>query len=157
MRPRDGLSREEQDQLDEVRITCPDIATACDQARVFASLVRDRRGHLLAEWVRKAETDGPGPVRGFAGFLRQDWNAVVAGMTLDYSSGVVEGHVNRLRRSSGRCTDEDPSGSSAPASCCDRDRHEIPPRPKFKNPHHRLRDCKSFGVTPDHGRCIDDQ
>ncbi|MFE7128325.1 transposase [Streptomyces sp. NPDC057617] len=28
MRPRDGLSREEQDQLDEVRIACPDIATA---------------------------------------------------------------------------------------------------------------------------------
>jgi len=32
-------------------------------------------------------------VRGFAGFLRQDWDAVLAGMTLTYSSGVVEGHV----------------------------------------------------------------
>ncbi|MFD8813560.1 hypothetical protein ACFV23_19215 [Streptomyces sp. NPDC059627] len=100
MRPRDGLSREEQDQLDEVRIAYPDIASACDLARVFAGLVRDRRGHLLA------------------------------GMTLDYSSGVIEGHVNRLRRSSGRCTAEAPSGSSAPASCCDRDCHESrPPRP----------------------------
>ena len=86
-----------EDQLDEVRIACPDIATACDQARVFAGLVRDRRGHLLADWVREAETNGPGPVRGFAGFLRQDWDAILAGMTLDYSSGVVEGHGNRLR------------------------------------------------------------
>ncbi|MDX3635823.1 ISL3 family transposase [Streptomyces europaeiscabiei] len=129
MRPRDGLSREEQDRLDEVRIACPDIATACDLARVFTGLVRDRRGHLLTTWVREAETTGPGPVRGFAGFLRQDWDAVLAGMTLDYSSGVVEGHVNRLRRSSGRCTAEAPSGSFAPVSCCDRDRHEIPTRP----------------------------
>ncbi|MDI5903958.1 MULTISPECIES: transposase [Streptomyces] len=135
MRPRDGLSREE-DQLDEVRIACPDIATACDLARVFTGLVRDRRGHLLATWVREAETTGPGPVRGFAGFLRQDWDAVLAGMTLDYSSGVVEGHVNRLRRSSGRCTAEAPSGSFAPVSCCDRDRHEIPTRPNFANSHH---------------------
>ncbi|MFD7477809.1 hypothetical protein ACFV8Z_38310 [Streptomyces sp. NPDC059837] len=137
MRPRDGLSREEQDQLDEVRIACPDIATACDLARVFTGLVRDRRGHLLGDWVREAETNGPGPVRGFAGFLRQDWDALLAGLTLDYSSGVVEGHVNRLRRSSGRCTAEAPSGSSAPASCCDRDRHEIPTRPDFRDPHHR--------------------
>ena len=122
MRPRDTLSGDEQAQLDEARIACPDIATACDLARVFTGLVRDRRGHLLAAWVREAETNGPDPIRGFAGFLRQDWDAVLAGMTLTYSSGVVEGHVNRLRRSSGRCTVEDPSGSSAPASCCDRDR-----------------------------------
>ncbi|MEU0820224.1 ISL3 family transposase [Streptomyces mirabilis] len=122
MRPRDTLSDDEQSQLDEARIACPDIATACDLARVFTGLVRDRRGHLLAAWIREAETNGPAPVRGFAGFLRQDWDAVLAGMTLAYSSGVVEGHVNRLRRSSGRCTAGDHSGSCAPASCCDRDR-----------------------------------
>ncbi|MFE1986067.1 hypothetical protein [Streptomyces mirabilis] len=98
MRPRHGLSREERDQLDEVRIACPGIATACDQARVFASLVQDRRGHLLADGVREAETNGPGPARGFAGFLRQDRDAVLAGMTLDYSSGVVEGHVKQRHR-----------------------------------------------------------
>ena len=33
----------------------------------------------------------------FAGYLRQDLDAVIAGLTLPYSSGVVEGHVNRLR------------------------------------------------------------
>ncbi|WP_405584424.1 hypothetical protein [Streptomyces sp. NBC_01092] len=82
MRSRDGLSREEQDHLDGMRIACPDIASACDLARVFAGLVRDRRGHLLADWVREAETNGPGPVRGFAGFLRQDWDADLAGITL---------------------------------------------------------------------------
>ncbi|MET7622520.1 hypothetical protein [Streptomyces sp. NPDC005408] len=54
-----------------------------------------RLGHLLAAWVREAESNGPGPIQGFAGFLRQDWDAVLAGMTLAYSSGVVEGHVNR--------------------------------------------------------------
>ncbi|MGY5014684.1 transposase [Streptomyces sp. 900105755] len=36
------------------------------------------------------------PMQGFAGFLRQDLDAVTAGLTLPWSSGVVEGHVNRI-------------------------------------------------------------
>ncbi|WP_257234732.1 transposase [Streptomyces sp. JV178] len=37
------------------------------------------------------------PMKGFAGFLRQDLDAVTAGLTLRWSSGVVEGHVNRVK------------------------------------------------------------
>jgi transposase len=37
------------------------------------------------------------PMRGFAGFLRQDLDAVTAGLNLRWSSGVVEGHVNRVK------------------------------------------------------------
>jgi transposase len=122
MRPRDTLSSDEQAQLDEARIACPDIATACDLARVFTGLVRDRRGHLLAAWVREAETNGPAPVRGFAGFLRQDWDAVLAGMTL-----VLQLRRRRRPRQPFKTIKRqmyggDRSGSSAPASCCDRDR-----------------------------------
>jgi hypothetical protein len=36
-------------------------------------------------------------MKGFAGFLRQDLDAVTAGLTLPWSSGVVEGHVNRVK------------------------------------------------------------
>jgi transposase len=36
-------------------------------------------------------------IRGFAGYLRRDLDAVTAGLTLPYSSGVVEGHVNRIK------------------------------------------------------------
>ena len=35
-------------------------------------------------------------LRGFAKGLRKDWAAVTAGLTLPYSSGAVEGHVNRI-------------------------------------------------------------
>ncbi|MCX5129893.1 transposase [Streptomyces sp. NBC_00347] len=80
-----------------VRIACPDIARAFDLARAFAELLRHRRGFLLTEWIRQAEQDAPKPVSGFAGFLRQDLDAVSAGLTLLWSSGVVEGHVNRVK------------------------------------------------------------
>ncbi|MGY4920297.1 transposase [Streptomyces sp. 900116325] len=37
------------------------------------------------------------PVAKFAAFLRQDLDAVTAGLTLEWSSGIVEGHVNRVK------------------------------------------------------------
>ncbi|MCX5231425.1 transposase [Streptomyces sp. NBC_00233] len=80
-----------------MRIACPDIARACDLARAFAELLRYRRGFLLPEWIRQAELDTPKPVSGFAGFLRQGLAAVTAGLTLRWSSGIVEGHVNRVK------------------------------------------------------------
>jgi transposase len=97
MRNRNGLSAEEIEQLDQVRLACPDIARTCDLARVFTGLVRDRRGHLLADWIRQAEHSGLIPVAKFAAFLRQDLDAVTAGLTLEWSSGIVEGHVNRVK------------------------------------------------------------
>ena len=36
-------------------------------------------------------------MRGFAAGLRKDWPAVTAGLTLPWSSGTVEGHVNRIK------------------------------------------------------------
>nr|WP_244283264.1 transposase [Streptomyces flavidovirens] len=60
-------------------------------------MARHQRGYLLLEWIRQAEQDAPKPIRGFAGFLRQDLDAVTAGLTLPWSSGVVEGHVNRVK------------------------------------------------------------
>ncbi len=97
MRPRETLTDSQDRRLLEVRLACPYITRACDLARAFADLVRHRRGYLLLEWIRQAEQDAPKPMQGFAGFFRQDLDAVTAGLTLPWSSGVVEGHVNRVK------------------------------------------------------------
>jgi transposase len=97
MRTRGTLTESQDLRLLEVRLACPDITRACDLARTFADLVRHRRGSLLLEWIRRAEQDAPKPMQGFAGFLRQDLDAVTAGLTLSWSSGIVEGHVNRVK------------------------------------------------------------
>ncbi|MEU9245343.1 ISL3 family transposase [Streptomyces sp. NPDC048385] len=97
MRPRETLTESQDERLLQVRLACPDITRACDLARAFADLVRHQRGNLLLEWIRQAEQDAPKPMKGFAGFLRQDLDAVTAGLTLHWSSGVVEGHVNRVK------------------------------------------------------------
>lgn len=94
--PRETLTESQDERLLQVRLACADITRACDLARAFADLVRHQRGYLL-EWIRQAEQDAPKSMKGFAGFLRQDLDAVTAGLTLPWSSGVVEGHVNRAK------------------------------------------------------------
>ncbi|MGK5627941.1 ISL3 family transposase [Streptomyces sp. URMC 123] len=97
MRPRENLTDSQGQRLLEVRLACLDIARACDLTRAFADLARHQRGQLLHDWIRQAEQDAPKPMSGFAGFLRRDLDAVTAGLTLAWSSGVVEGHVNRVK------------------------------------------------------------
>ncbi|MFC8393589.1 transposase [Streptomyces sp. NPDC057238] len=97
MRPHETLAESQDERLLQVRLACPDITRTCDLARAFADLVRHRRGYLLLEWIRQAEQDASKPMKGFAGFLRQDLDAVTAGLGPPWSSGVVEGRVNRVK------------------------------------------------------------
>ncbi|PKT69151.1 hypothetical protein CW362_31355 [Streptomyces populi] len=75
MRPRETLTEGQDERLLPVRLACQDITRACDLARAFADLVRHQRGYLLPEWIRQAGQDAPKPMKGFAGFLRQDLDA----------------------------------------------------------------------------------
>ncbi|WP_371648197.1 MULTISPECIES: transposase [unclassified Streptomyces] len=97
MLPRGALTRQEEDELLAIRLACPDIARACDLARTFHDLLQHRRGHQLLAWVREAERDAPPPIVAFAQGLCLDLDAVTAGLTLPWSSGIVEGHVNRIK------------------------------------------------------------
>ncbi|PSR23291.1 MAG: hypothetical protein C7B47_15975 [Sulfobacillus thermosulfidooxidans] len=66
--------------------------------RHFHTLVVHRRGEkALAAWCRAAEASGISEIVTFAKTLRQDWAAVVAGVTLEWSQGPVEGFNNRTK------------------------------------------------------------
>lgn len=97
MRPEESLSTSDMAQLDAVRSACAAIAQVCDLARKFTDMLRQRRGHMLRDWIQKAELGGPDAIGIFADSIRQDLHAVTAGLTLPYSSGIVEGHVNRIK------------------------------------------------------------
>lgn len=97
MRSEETLSPLDVAQLATARNACPEIASACDLAREFTDMLRHRRGHLFRAWIQKAELGGPDAIGIFADSIRQDLQAVTAGLTLPYSSGIVEGHVNRIK------------------------------------------------------------
>ena len=97
MRPHDKLSDDDRLGLHQTRARCPDLDTLTDLAHGFNHLVRERGGDRLEEWIRQA-TACPFPeIRGFAAGLLNDVDAVRAGLTQPWSSGAVEGNVNRIK------------------------------------------------------------
>ncbi|GAA2662597.1 transposase [Streptomyces vastus] len=77
---------------------CPELDAVAACVRSFATMMTERRGSDLADWLTSAENTGFKPLRSLARGLRQDFDAVAAGLTLEWSSGKVEGNVNRVKR-----------------------------------------------------------
>ena len=83
--------------LAQITARCPELTATCTLVRDFAGMLCHRRGRHLEAWASSAEASPVPELRGFAAGLRKDWAAVTAGLTLPYSSGSVEGHVNRIK------------------------------------------------------------
>src|SRR5207247_1994075 len=74
------------------------LANAHRLAQQFLRLVRDRPGgRKLDQWAVAVRKTGPPELRGFSRNLQRDWHAVSAGVTERWSSGPVEGHINKLK------------------------------------------------------------
>ncbi len=97
------LRREEQrteaeaQQLAQLRAQHAEVAEAIDLAQDFATLVRQRQPTQLDPWLKRATTSTLEALRRFATGLYEDYDAVKAGVTLPWSTGPVEGHINRLK------------------------------------------------------------
>ena len=88
---------EAQARLDKIRAASPALTTALDLADEFKSLIRKQSSGTLKEWLSRAEGSPCDEVRHFAEGIRRDESAVNAAITLPWSNGPVEGHVNRLK------------------------------------------------------------
>lgn len=97
MRPDGKLSEDDRLALKDALTRCSDLATLTDLAQGFTDLVRQHRGHQLAQWIETAQQAPFPEIRGFAAGVRNDLDAVTAGLTLTWSSGAVEGNVNRIK------------------------------------------------------------
>ena len=95
----DHLQPEEQSQLNAIRASCPHIDTLAGHVASFAEMMTGRTGsHDLEAWLTAVEADDDQPdLRSFAAGIRNDQQAVANGLTLPYSSGKVEGTVNKIK------------------------------------------------------------
>jgi transposase len=60
-------------------------------------MVRERRGDALEAWMAEATHSGIAELTRFARGLQDDLAAVEAGLTLEWSNGVTEGQIHRLK------------------------------------------------------------
>jgi transposase len=75
----------------------PDIQLAAATAQRFAQIVRERLSDMFDEWLRDSLQSTLPEIRSFARGIQRDYAAVKAAVSLHWSNGPVEGHVNRLK------------------------------------------------------------
>jgi transposase len=75
----------------------PSIAGAYALSQAFLAMVRERRGQGLTAWMAEATSSGIEVLARFARGLQEDLTAVTAGLTLEWSNGVTEGQIHRLK------------------------------------------------------------
>jgi transposase len=87
------------ERLHAIRARCPEIDAAVRRVAGFARMIKDLSGDkdTLTGWMGAVDADLP-MLRSFTVGLRRDLDAVVAGLTLAYNSGAVEGTVNRIKQ-----------------------------------------------------------
>jgi transposase len=94
---REALTEEQATFLERLKERCPKLELAQSLALEFFAMTRQRDVSGLEDWIRRAATSGVEELKNFGAGLRRDWEAVVAGLTLAWSNGPVEGQVNRLK------------------------------------------------------------
>lgn len=60
-------------------------------------MVRQRQVDQFPAWLDRAVQSGSIAFHNFARSLRRDYNAVYAALSLPWSNGPTEGHINRLK------------------------------------------------------------
>jgi transposase len=97
LRNPDTLAESEQPQLKAVRTCCPGLDALTRHVRSFAITLTERQGERLPQWLDAVRQDDLPSLHTLAAGIDRDRDAVIAGLTLPWDSGVVEGHVNRIK------------------------------------------------------------
>jgi transposase len=95
--PAANRSCEAQTYLDQLCEMDVGIARAHGLSQAFLAMVRERRGHALEAWLAEATSSSIDELARFARGLQDDLSAVTAGLTLEWSNGVTEGQIHRLK------------------------------------------------------------
>jgi transposase len=93
-----NLSADDQARLDAILDRSPALKSLAEHVRTFAAMMHKRTGNKqLPQWIDRVEADDLPGLRSFINGIRRDLAAVTAGLSLPYSSGPVEGTVNRIK------------------------------------------------------------
>jgi len=97
LRHPDSLDAEEHLKRREALARCSHLDALAGHVSAFAELMTGRHGDRLDSWITAVDADDQPDLHSFVTGIRRGCQAVVNGLTLPYSSGAVEGNVNRIK------------------------------------------------------------
>ena len=97
MRRPENLTLQQKQALIQMRHIHPEVEELMQLVEGFLQMLRTLQGQQLENWMQRVQQSSIREMQNFVEKLRQDRDAVQAGLTLKWSNGVVEGHVNRLK------------------------------------------------------------
>ena len=93
----DTLSEDDRPRLKAVLEQCSQLQAAAKHIRAFGEIVTTLQGQRLPDWIAAVRADALPGLTSFANGLESDFDAVVAGLTMPWNSGPVEGRVNHIK------------------------------------------------------------
>ncbi|WP_371621592.1 transposase [Streptomyces sp. NBC_01116] len=97
LRRPETLSETDDPRLKAVLVHCPELDARTTHVRSFAQMLTECQSERLAEWIDAVRHDDLPNLHTLAAGIERDRDAVIAGLTLPWKSGVVEGHANRIK------------------------------------------------------------
>ncbi len=97
LRHPDELGTEDQLKLKQVLANCSHLEATAGHVGTFAQMLTGRHGERLDSWMATVEADDLPHLHRFVRGIKRDHAAVLNGLSLPYSSGAVEGNVNRIK------------------------------------------------------------
>jgi transposase len=97
LKDKEKLKEEQRAFIGELLEKNPIIKAAYELVWEFRRMIKTRDGKKLKDWFCKVEQSGISELTRFAKGLREDEAAVQAAMEYEWSSGQVEGQINRLK------------------------------------------------------------
>ena len=91
------LEKNEQEELTALRQASPTAETLYGLAQAFMHMLRHLEGERLDEWLSRVRASRIPELQGLVHSIERDKAAVLAGLTLSHSNGIVEGKVNKLK------------------------------------------------------------
>jgi len=91
------LSEADTERLATALSACPELRATAEHVREFADLMNKHCGERLTDWITRVQADPLPALHSLITGMRRDLDAVIAGLTMPWNSGPVEGAVNRIK------------------------------------------------------------
>ena len=96
-RKQEDFKPEEQENLRQLRQASLDLEVTYQLVEEFLHMVRERTGERLDSWLNKVDASQLQAFHTFVTGVQKDNVAALAGFTLPWSNGPLEGNINRLK------------------------------------------------------------